>query len=75
MLEPAYLINPKDDIIINFLAEAYAAAGDREAALIWLQRLQRVSPCFFHMPENSASVLDPEDYEKLSQSKEAGSVF
>lgn len=67
-LEPAYLINPQDDIIINFLAEAYVAAGDRAAGLTWLRRLQRVSPCFFHMPENSASVLDPKDYEKLSQS-------
>ncbi len=67
ILEPAYLINPKDDIIINFLAEAFAAAGDRAAALTWLRRLQRVSPCFFHMPENAASVLDTKDYEELSQ--------
>src|SRR6185369_15016956 len=47
------------------------AAGDRAAGLLWLRRLQRVSPCFFHMPENSASVLDPKDYEKLSQSAKA----
>jgi tetratricopeptide repeat protein len=65
-LETAYLINPKDDLIINFLAEAYVAAGDRAAALMWLKRLQRVSPCFFHMPENAASVLDAKDYERLS---------
>lgn len=71
LLEPAYLINPKDDIIINFLAEAYAAAGDRAAALRWLRRLQTVSPCFFHMPENAASVLDAKDYEELSQAAKA----
>ena len=28
ILEPAYLINPKDDIIINFLAEANLSWGD-----------------------------------------------
>lgn len=71
LLEPAYLINPKDDLIINFLAEAYAAAGDRAAALRWLRRLQTASPCFFHMPENAASVLDAKDYEELSQSAKA----
>jgi alkyl sulfatase BDS1-like metallo-beta-lactamase superfamily hydrolase len=32
LLETAYLINPKDDLIINFLAEAYVAAGDEVAA-------------------------------------------
>ena len=63
MLEPAYVINPEDDLILNLLAEAYVAAGDRAAGLLWLQRLQRVSPCFFHMPENSASVLDPKESE------------
>ena len=71
LLEPAYVINPEDDLILNFLAEAYVAAGDRAAGLLWLRRLQRVSPCFFHLPENSASVLDPKDYEKLSQSAKA----
>ena len=67
LLEPAYQINPKDDIIINFLAEAYVAAGDRAAGLKWLRRLQKVGPCFFHMPEGSASVFDSKDYEELSQ--------
>lgn len=71
LLEPAYLINPKDDLIINLLAEAYVAAGDRVAGLRWLQRLQAVSPCFFHMPENSASVLDAKAYEKLSHAAKA----
>ena len=66
-LEPAYLINPKDELIINVLAEAYTAAGDRAAALKWLRRLQTDSPCFFHMPENAAAVLDAKDYEELSQ--------
>src|ERR1041384_3535519 len=40
LLEPAYLINPKDDLNINFLAEAYVAAGDRVAGLRWLQRVK-----------------------------------
>jgi sugar lactone lactonase YvrE len=67
----AYAINPEDDLIINLLAEAYAMVGDRSALLKWLRRLVTVSPCFFHFPENAASVLSSKEYRDLALAAKA----
>ena len=67
----AYAINPEDDLIINFMAEAYAMVGDRPALLMWLRRLLTVSPCFFHFPENAASVLSSKEYRGLALAAKA----
>jgi sugar lactone lactonase YvrE len=66
-LKTAYLLNPEDDLIINFLAESYVMVGDRSASLMWLRRLLTVSPCFFHFPENTASVLSSTEYGELAK--------
>lgn len=65
-LKTAYFINPEDDLIINFLAESSAMVGDHTALLMWLRRLLTVSPCFFHFPENAASVLNSKEYRDLA---------
>lgn len=70
-LKTAYLINPEDDLIINFLAESYAMVGDRSALLMWLRRLLTVSPCFFHLPETAASVLSAKEFRELSLATKA----
>jgi sugar lactone lactonase YvrE len=70
-LKPAYLLNPEDDLIIDFLAESNVMVPDRYASLMWLQRLLTVSPCFFHMPENAASVLTPQEYAELARTAKA----
>ena len=67
----AYAINPEDDLIINLMAEAYAMVGDRSALLMWLRRLLTVSPCFFHFPENAASVLSSKEYRDLALAAKA----
>ena len=66
-LMTAYLINPEDDLIMNLIAEANVMVGDRSASLRWLRRLLTVSPCFFHLPENTASVLNSKEYRELAQ--------
>ena len=73
-LMTAYLINPEDDLIINFMAEAYVMVGDRSASLMWLRRLLTLSPCFFHMPENAASVLNAKEYRELTQAAKANEI-
>src|SRR6266576_152947 len=70
-LKTAYLINPEDDLIIDFLAESNVMVPDRRASLMWLQRLLSVSPCFFHMPENAASVLTRKEYAELARTAKA----
>ncbi|HUS08956.1 MAG TPA: hypothetical protein VMZ30_00725 [Pyrinomonadaceae bacterium] len=70
-LKTAYLINPEDDLIINFLAESYVMVGDRTASFMWLRRLLTVSPCFFHFPENAAAVLNSEEYRDLALAAKA----
>ena len=65
-LMTAYLINPEDDLIINFIAESYAMIGDHSALFMWLRRLLTVSPCFFHYPETAASVLNSREYRELA---------
>ena len=70
-LKTAYLINPEDDLIINLLAESYVMVGDRSASLMWLRRLLTVSPCFFHLPETAASVLNSEEYRDLALAAKA----
>ena len=70
-LKTAYRLNPEDDLIIDFLAESNVQVPDRSASLMWLQRLLTVSPCFFHMPENAASVLTPQEYAELDQTAKA----
>jgi hypothetical protein len=75
ILKTAYLINPEDDLIINFLAESSVMVDDRSATLMWLRRLLMVSPCFFHFPENVATLLKPRDLRDLAlaaKAKEAG---
>jgi sugar lactone lactonase YvrE len=67
----AYAINPEDDFIINMIAEAYAMVGDRAALLMWLRRLLKVSPCFFHFPETAASVLSLKEYRNLALAAKA----
>jgi len=67
----AYAINPGDDFIINMIAEAYAMVGDRPALLMWLRRLLKVSPCFFHFPETAASVLSSKEYRDLALAAKA----
>lgn len=67
----AYALNPEDDFIINMIAEAYAMVGDRAALLMWLRRLLEVSPCFFHLPENAASVLSSKEYRELDKAAKA----
>ena len=70
-LKTAYPINPEDDLIIDFLAESNVMVPDRRASLMWLQRLLSVSPCFFHMPENAASVLTRTEYAELARTAKA----
>lgn len=70
-LKTAYLLNPEDDLIIDFLAESNVMVPDRSASLMWLQRLLTVSPCFFHMPENAASILTPQEYAELGRTAKA----
>lgn len=75
ILKTAYLINPEDDLIINFLAESSVMVDDRSATLMWLRRLLTVSPCFFHFPEDVESLLKPRDLRDLAlaaKAKEAG---
>src|SRR5436190_9178087 len=75
ILKTAYLINPEDDLIINFLAESSVMVDDRAATLMWLRRLLTVSPCFFHFPEDVASLLKPRELRDLAlaaKAKEAG---
>jgi sugar lactone lactonase YvrE len=67
----AYAINPGDDFIINVIAEAHAMVGDRPVLLMWLRRLLTVSPCFFHFPENAASVLSAKEYSDLARAAKA----
>ena len=71
ILKTAYSINPEDDLIINFIAEAYAMVGDRAALLKWLRRLLTVSPCFFHFPETATSVLSSKEYRDLAMAAKA----
>ena len=66
-LKAAYLINPQDDLTINFIAESYAMAGDKANALEWLRKLLTVSPCFFHLPEDKTAILNSPDYKKLAK--------
>jgi sugar lactone lactonase YvrE len=66
ILKSAYVINPEDDLIVSFIAESYAIAGDQRASLEWLQKLLAVSPCFFHLPENATSILNSREYKKLA---------
>src|SRR4030095_16637145 len=66
-LKAAYLINPQDDLTINFIAESYAMAGDKANAIEWLRKLLTVSPCFFHLPEDKTSILNSPDYKKLAK--------
>ena len=66
-LKVAYLINPQDDLTINFIAESYAMVGDKANALEWLRKLLTVSPCFFHLPEDATSILNSPDYKKLAK--------
>lgn len=67
ILKTAYLINPEDDLIINFIVEGYATAGNQRASLEWLQTLLTVSPCFFHRLENAPSLLNSPGYKKLAR--------
>ena len=66
-LKAAYLINPQDDLTINFIAESYAMAGDKANAIEWLRKLLTVSPCFFHLPEDKTAILNSPDYKKLAR--------
>jgi sugar lactone lactonase YvrE len=67
-LKAAYLINPQDDLTINFIAESYAMVRDKANALEWLRKLLTVSPCFFHLPEDATSILNSPEYKKLAKS-------
>ncbi|HTG95163.1 MAG TPA: hypothetical protein VL866_21380, partial [Pyrinomonadaceae bacterium] len=66
-LKAAYLINPQDDLTINFIAESYAMVGDKANALEWLRKLLTVSPCFFHLEESATSILNSPEYKKLAK--------
>ena len=70
-LKLAYALNPEDDLIINFIAESYAMVGDQSALSMWLRRLLKVSPCFFHFPETAASVLSSKEYKEIARTAKA----
>jgi sugar lactone lactonase YvrE len=40
--------------------------GDHSALLMWLRRLLTVSPCFFHLPETAASVLNSKEFSEFA---------
>ena len=71
ILKTAYAINPEDDLIINFMVEAYAVVGDTAASLMWMRRLLAVSPCFFHLPENAGPFLNSKEYIKMARAAQA----
>lgn len=70
-LKRAYEINPEDDLIINFIAESYAMAGDKSASLVWLRKLLNLSPCFFHLPEDATSIINSKEYKALAKAASA----